>query len=527
MMTSAERVGRARRRLPLVFGAAFLLPLLAGGGNVPVASAASTASAFAFNWAGSPATPRAWVPGSMNDWDMLQSSINPSDELKGGSFPASHGADCGPPPAVHTASTLADTAYICRDHMMTATNDTDVFFTPNRLVDFSRGPSTVTWQVSTSRFSSRDWWEVWLMPFAENFLAPTDDAPAYNGNPPDSLHIVMAERNGCSQGQPTWGTDANTGSHLGTFFEYVLYKGNQTAAKGGGGDCMEDAAGGVSSKIRSTFQLTVSQSHVNFMMHGVRDATWIDEGLSLPFNQAVIVWAHRSYNPSKACGFDGSCGPSTFHWSNVSISPALPFTLLRPIGQASVHDGTATTVSLPAPAPASSFLRFLAYGNIRVSFDGGAFVSAHMQDTADQPGAASNYFTPVPAGTTKITFQGSPRGGNVPWWIEDVAVWASTVPPLSAAAAPAPAQGAAAQTAVAPFGGALLTEWDALRGQGRAPAHARAAAISPLAALTRIPPFVSGFGSALALMALTGLGYVVLRRRQRRRPRGGFPRPPG
>ena len=43
--------------------------------------------------------------------------------------------------------------------------------------------------------------------------------------------------------------------------------------------------------------------------------------------------------------------------------------MLRPNGEASVHDGTPASVTLPAPAPANSFLRFNAFGAIKVAYD--------------------------------------------------------------------------------------------------------------------------------------------------------------
>ena len=519
-----QSVAAARVVVRLLVVALLAVPLLVGSRQVPVASAA--APSFAFNWTGTPPAAQQWVPAAMNDWDLLEINQDPMDQIKGGTFPAAHGAGCTAPPDTHSVTNLVDSVYICNNHMMTANNESDTFFTPNQLVDFSHGTATVSFQVSTSRFSQRDWWEMWLMPYGENFTTPTDNAPTFNGNPDDSLHILMNQRNGCTLGQPTWPVDANTGSHEGTLFEYVLYRGGNAVQKGGGdGGCMEDVAGGASPKTRSTFTLAISQGHIRFSMAGPGgEALWINDNASLAFNQAVVMWAHRSYNPSKACGFDGTCGPNTFHWSNISISPSVPFTMLRPAGVSTIHDGAATRVTLPQAAPANSFLRFAAFGNVRVSYDGGAFASPHRQDTAFRPESASSYFAPIPAGTRTVSFEGSSRVASQPWWVMDVAVWSGVIPttipgqpgrPPAAQPAPAAAQPAAG----AAVGGMLLTEWDALRGQGVAPAIAKpaaAAASGPLAALARVPPFVSGFAAALLLVALAGVGYATWHRRRRR-----------
>jgi len=403
-----------------VLGALLAVPLMAGGKTTVTASAAGPS--FTFNWDGSPSVPQSWVPAAANDWDLLQINNGSTDDnVQDGTFAAGHGPDCSAPPAMHMVTTLSETAYICKDHMMTAAADNDVFITPNQLVDFSQGTAMVTWQVSTFRHSQRDWWELWLMPFNENYATPTDNAPAFNGNPPNALHIAMNQRAGCSIGQDGW-------NHVGTMFEFAVYRGDQAIQKGGGGDCMEDAAGGPSAKTRSTFELGVSQQHIRFLMRGAAGtANFIDENVALPFNRAVVTWGHRSYSPSKACGGDGTCGPNTFHWSNVSISPAVPFTILRPNNVFSVHEGTPATVTLPEPAPANAFLRFAAYGSIQVAYDGGNFASPHMQDTAWRQEGASNYFSPIPAGTKTISFQGGTRG-NVRWWVGDISVWATTAP---------------------------------------------------------------------------------------------------
>src|SRR2546423_6734985 len=86
-------------RLPAAFVAMLLgVPLLSGSA-APAVSAA--APGFAFNWIGAPSAAQPWVPAPANDWDLLLTSIDPTNEVKGGTFPAGHGADCGAPPATH------------------------------------------------------------------------------------------------------------------------------------------------------------------------------------------------------------------------------------------------------------------------------------------------------------------------------------------------------------------------------------------------------------------------------------------
>jgi hypothetical protein len=523
--SKASRSRSWLRRL-LAFSAALAPILLVGGQAVGRAPVAAASPGFTFNWNGTPAAPERWVPAAANDWDLMQSNgVAGDSNVRSGAFPAVHGGDCSAPPATHTVSLIADTAYLCNNHMMTALNDGAVFFTPNQLLDFSHGTARVTFQVSTFRNSARDWWEVWLTPWSENFVTPTDEAPVFEGGPSDALHIQQQQRNGCSIGQagPAW-VDANSGIQGGTFFAYDLFAGGKSVQNGGDGPCMEDLAGGPSAKTRSTFELDVSSGHVTFGMQGAGGSgTWVNQNMNLPFDEAVVTFAHRSYNPSKACGFNGTCGPNTFHWSNVSMSPTVPFTMLRPVGNAQLHDGTATTVTLPQAAPANSFLRFSAFGTIAVSYDHGAFVSPHMQDTGWRAEGASNYFSPVPTGTKTITFQGSSRGG-MDWWMEDVSVWATAAPMPGPASVPnpgttvtKPAPAVAPPTAVP---------------TAAMPAAPPAAASNTTTTVAQTQPRPGNFGAALAsvpynhvtlpiagFLALLGLGFggVAAARYVRRR----------
>jgi hypothetical protein len=105
----------------------------------------------------------------------------------------------------------------------------------------------------------------------------------------------------------------------------------------------------------------------------------------------------------------------------------VPFTLLRGDLQA-VH-GTPTVVKFKAPAPASAFLRFAGIGSaIDVSLDGGkTWQPAQKQvQKLNYVEHFSNYWTPIPKGTSSVTIRGRDfRGG--PWWVRDVAVWSKTL----------------------------------------------------------------------------------------------------
>jgi len=96
MAQSGLRSGAHGGGIVFVFSVAVGFPLLASHGPTRTASATSS---FNFNWTGAPASPQAWVPGQINDWDLISNIDGPTDA--NGSMEAGHGADCSAPPATH------------------------------------------------------------------------------------------------------------------------------------------------------------------------------------------------------------------------------------------------------------------------------------------------------------------------------------------------------------------------------------------------------------------------------------------
>lgn len=389
--------------------------------------------AYAFNWSGTPAAPQAWTPGVVNDWDLMATTDFPSDQ--GGSMEGGYGADCSPPPASHPVKALADSAYICRNQLMTAINGGGdapkiyggVFFSPAHLADFSAGASAISWQVSTMRSSATDWWDVWLTPIDENLVAPvgTGEAPAFNGPPADAIHVRVNNGTCPGSGQPaTLGTV--NGVPIGTIFDVEVYANHRSRHIDGprSPPCLEAIQGRIGPETLSSLRLEVSQHRVKFSAAGATGspAVYADAQVDLPFKQALVQFVHHSLDPAHACTQGGHCGPNTYQWSNVSINPSMPFTMLRLNGIAAIH-GQPATLRLPQPAPAGAHLRFYAFGSIGVGFDGRPAQAAVPQRGQQAGTGEASYWTPVPEGTTTITVSGSGAGG-LPWWVLDVSVWA-------------------------------------------------------------------------------------------------------
>jgi hypothetical protein len=490
----------------------------------PQATPVAAGTGFTFNWDSDPASPQPWVPGTANDWDVIANIDAPTDAT--GAMAAGHGSDCVAPPATHPITSLADSVYLCKKHMMTAINGGGdaaatygaVYLTPAQLLDWSQGPATLTWQVSTERLSARDWWAVNLTPFDQNMVLPlAPEFPAYHGEPATGLELRLDQAT-CASG------------HTGSFLRVSTVSRETVRDITASSPCVEEAVA-PSFRVRTPFEVDLSASHLRVLMPGT-GAIWYDGPISLPFNQAVVQFSHHSYNPGKADNPDGSHGlPNTYHWSGVSIAPNAPFSMLRPQQPVSLHEGRNPTLTLAEPAPANAFARFAALGAIQVSADGGrSFVAARSQDAvAGMPERFSSYWTSVPAGTTQLTLRGQPNQFGQPWWVQDVSVWAHGAP------RPVPAAG---PTARPPGGGGITQGHEVLQPRPGAATGSQAQPARPAAAgglhLPRLSTirsalgapgsFWPGFLAGVLVAALAGAGILGWRRLDRRRVRTPPPR---
>jgi hypothetical protein len=127
----------------------------------------------------------------------------------------------------------------------------------------------------------------------------------------------------------------------------------------------------------------------------------------LTFTQGVVQFAHHSYNPTKCDVTALSCKADTWHWSDFSISSAVPYTLIRPTDH-QVVTGSGGAVTFGSPAPTGSYLKFSAIGSVQVSYDGGKTYSKAAKppmDTAPHEEHFTSYLTPVPVGATSVLFK--------------------------------------------------------------------------------------------------------------------------
>jgi hypothetical protein len=371
---------------------------------------------------GAPAVPESYQPA---DWDITVHSRDRDYWYNLEPMQAIHGPQCDAPPATHLVDTYENAVFRCNNHVMTAIRASGygvIYLTPNQMVDFSGQLSSVgviRFDVSTLRTSKRDWIDIWVTPYEDNLQAPLEDwLPDLNGEPRRAIHIRM---------------DFGSGSPPGGSFEGFVIRDFEAE------ELPQNASAGYetlftpSATQRQTFELRISANRIQFGLPAY-NFWWIDTPIAdLGWSQGVVQLGHHSYNPMKDCS---TCTPNTWHWDNVQITPAVPFTILR-AGQRYVLPGN-ENVQLTAPAPANAHLRFSAIGeNLEVSFDGGlSWQTAQMQAQEEyHEDHFRTYWTPVPAGAIAVRFRGEEWWGG-DWHVRDISVWSPAAPtgaPSSAA----------------------------------------------------------------------------------------------
>ena len=271
-----------------------------------------------------------------------------------------------------------------------------IYLTPNQLLDISAG-GAVSFDISTAKLSQRDWWDVWVTPYAENLALPFDDGEVdLAGMPRNAVHVSIES----GEGAPLI-TAVRNG--VGTTYNH----GWDTTPAGA-----NIVAGTNEAAVRQPFKITLSRTHIKVeRLASTTGAaiTFFDRDIAdLGWSQGVVQFGHHSYNSTKCNDGTTTCGnqPNTWHWDNLTLSPSVPFTIIR--GDRRFAEDPTQGVTFVQPAPANGMLRFSAIGLVEVSFDGGAFGPAQKQfatKNGDHPEHFSSYWTPMPAGARAANFR--------------------------------------------------------------------------------------------------------------------------
>lgn len=413
----------------------------------------TSAGSFIATVDGSPPSPAPAANSSLADWDVQVHSRNPETWFALDPIQAQHGSDCAGPPAMHVNSSYEGAVFQCRDHLMTAINADAygmIYLTPNQLFDFASG-GVVSFDISTERMSTRDWWDLWITPWEDNLALPFDLGDVdLQGPPRNAIHISIENaesspvltiyRNGVA-------TTMNTGFSTPSTRDGIAGGTNEAAT-------------------RQPFKLTIGSGRIKFERTTSTSAvatTFFDVAATPNFNRGIVQFGHHSYTPTK----DGAGVPATWHWDNFSINPATPFTIIK--ASQRYVTSPSQTVAFSQGAPANSFLRFSGIGTIEVALDGGAYQPAAKAIPAGLPTGyhaehMSNYWMPVPAGTKNVKLRFSADSWYAgPYIAKDFALFAtagsipSTATPTRTATPTTVPSGTPAPTATPGTGSAAIT----------------------------------------------------------------------
>jgi len=404
-----------------------LAALLLATVGVGLASAQTTAFLQGFN--GAPSAPLTYLAtDSLTDWNVIQfrSSLDTTTWHETQSMLADHGADCAGPPAQHEIHSPDQSIFQCNNHVMTAISDVGgyglAYLTPPVLADWSSGPVTIQWDLSTLVTSKRDWWDLWITPYQDRLIAPLEDwLPFRNGPPNRAVHVRLVD----------FGAAGNVGLTALMYNNYVATQLPTSCCNGYDTFLTESAA------RRDTVQVVLSRTHVKVWMPQYQQV-FVDTDIpDLGWTSGTLQFGHHSYNPTKDCpdqqeGSVMPCTPDTWHWDNVMVSQAVPYTILRGAPHAVYSDQPGPYVfTLPSPAPDGSEAMFDAVGaNPLLSFDDGQswVVPTWEPSTKGVGGIEGGYRAPVPTGTQAIQVAASGGWWGNYWMVQGMAVTSQTAP---------------------------------------------------------------------------------------------------
>jgi hypothetical protein len=443
LTTLKRRVPRKQLKTALVGCAAVAITLIVSQDtHVLTPQGANAATSFLDTFDGTPTHADSYRPPG---WDVT-TVRHPDDTIDG--MYAEHGPNCEAPDNLWTPNTAPtaghnhwittgfQASFQCAGHVMTSMNAGygAVYLTPPVLMDWSAGQTAVLeWDMSTQRTSARDWVDMSFIPWQagqENPMALNGVDPHF---PAESLmmelvgggNVFMPHRftknipAGCAPGsywRPGGVYDCRMnfdGYH--TWDMILAQNGLQTSAQ-----------------RRDHFKIEISQTHVRMGFRPTAGGAyfyWSDTDIpgGVPFTQALVQLSQRAYNPLKPCGFgvgepgwsdqgwQDDCRANTWHWDNVSISPAVPITIVP--GPRRVN-GSAT-VTFPQPAAANSFIRTAGDWDATYSVNGGS-TWLTMPEVGARIGAENgiSYWAPVPVGVQTVMFRGQ---------LQDVYLYSRTV----------------------------------------------------------------------------------------------------
>lgn len=220
-----------------------------------------------------------------------------------------HDMNCGSPDTQRTIQrdVMAESFYLCRDHLMTSIGDTAGYstgwFSPKQTFI---GATEVAWDVNVTDLGARQWWEVSVVP--SSFDSDVDECPecsVVDWLSPDPSGLPAYPAGSVTVGSGPFGGEFSVHSNGETFnpSEWKRVCGDEWAL--GGAAC--------SSKMdRLPFSLR-DNSDGTLTLSAFGD-TYTFEG-SFPEDGFDVVFKDHNYTPDK----DGEPVGHTWHWDNIVI----------------------------------------------------------------------------------------------------------------------------------------------------------------------------------------------------------------
>jgi len=369
----------------------------------PDATLVNGSTTFIETFDGDPESPTVW---RSDRWDITIHSRSIEYLYNLPSMMAAHGPNCEPPPKTHPINTYPDAVYQCKDHLMTAINEPGygvIYLTPNHMVNFSEREAVIRFEISTQRTSYRDWFDLWITPFSDHLQVPLDnDLPDLSGEPRNGIHIRMEY------------TPSSFNGLIIRDFEVFPIPETRQGWQGYEGFLTPGE------RHRETFELRIRKGHIKFGMPDY-NFYWIDTAIdTLDWDMGVVQFGHHSYNPTKC----DNCQPNTWHWDNISIEPATPFSIFH-ADRRYVDASTPPVVKFQSAAGNNAFLRFSAIGtDIEVSYDDGlTWQKAETQiQKRYEDDKFWSFWMPVPASVERVNFRGEDWWGGK-WHVRDISIW--------------------------------------------------------------------------------------------------------
>jgi hypothetical protein len=356
-----------------------------GGGN--------GTTSFLETFDGSPINPEPW---NNLDWNVFQTSRNRESWENPDPVNAHHAfSNCGDVAlgGSHLISTWPETVFKCNGHVMTSISGEPgyaaIYLSPPAMADFTSGPSTVGFDVSTSVSSTRDWLDVLITPLGDFMQYPfrSDLDVDGSGMPANSIHIEQ------SFGSDKWEIEVTRNNVTTTLGELTIpYSG----------------FGGQSRVTRTPVRIVVTRTSITLSYPTVPGSSTTVNFADLGWSQGVIQFGHHSYTPLKDCPV-GECAANTWHWDNISVNPARRFYQRQATPErtgAEIHDSNPRPLSFGNPAPANSSLMFSGNCGVQVRDNASApWRATTIIGPNDHPEHTQSYKVTVPQGSTGIEFR--------------------------------------------------------------------------------------------------------------------------